>query len=94
MKKYDERERQMLIVLLNQELVRNPNHPWVLQIIQADESHLIVQNEEDCNLLFNNIDTMKFEPVWGALLNRYKSSDAWKTFIGSRPLDTRIKRQL
>ena len=94
MKKYDESERQMLIVLLNQELVRNPNHPWVLQIIQADESHLIVQNEEDCNLLFNNIDTMKFEPVWGALLNRYKSSDAWKTFIGSRPLDTRIKRQL
>lgn len=94
LKKYDERERQMLIVLLNQELVRNPNHPWVLQTIQADESHLIVQNEEDCNLLFNNIDTMKFEPVWGALLNRYKSSDAWKTFIGSKPFDTRIKQQL
>lgn len=94
MKKYDESERQMLIVLLNQELVRNPNHPWVLQTIQADESHLIVQNEEDCNLLFNNIDTMKFEPVWGALLNRYKSSDAWKTFIESKPFDTRIKQQL
>lgn len=49
MGKFDERERQMLILLLNQELIHDPNNAKVVDIIQADDSHLIVQNEEDCN---------------------------------------------
>lgn len=92
--KYDEKERQMLILLLNQELVKNSNHPKVLQTIQADESHLIVQTNEDCNLLFSNINTMELEPAWGALLHRYKSVDAWKTFVDTKPFSNQVKQQI
>ena len=84
----------MLILLLNQELVKNSNHPKVLQTIQADESHLIVQTNEDCNLLFSNINTMELEPAWGALLHRYKSVDAWKTFVDTKPFSNQVKQQI
>ena len=84
----------MLILLLNQQLVKNPNHSKVLQTIQADESHLIIQNNEDCNLLFNNINTMELEPAWGTLLNRYKSSEAWKTFVETKQFDKKVKQQI
>ena len=94
MKKFDDNERQMLILLLNQQLVKNPNHSKVLQTIQADESHLIIQNNEDCNLLFNNINTMELEPAWGTLLNRYKSSEAWKTFVETKQFDKKVKQQI
>lgn len=90
--KYDEKDRQMLILLLNQELVKNPNHSKVLQAIQADESYLIIQNEEDCNLLFNNINTMELEPAWGAVLNRYKTAEAWKKFIETNLFDDKVKK--
>ena len=94
MKKFDDNERQMLILLLNQELVKDPNHPKVLQIIQADQAHLVIQTEEDCNLLFNNINTMKFDPAWGPLFNRYKSANAWKTFVETKQFDRRVKQQI
>ena len=94
MKKFDDNERQMLILLLNQELVKDPNHPKVLQIIQADQAHLVIQTEEDCNLLFNNINTMKFDPAWGPLFNRYKSANAWKIFVETKQFDRRVKQQI
>ena len=78
MGKFDERERQMLILLLNQELIHDPNNKKVVDIIQADDSHLIVQNEEDCNFLFDNINTEDLAPTWGVILKNYRTVDAWK----------------
>lgn len=92
MKKFDDNERQMLILLLNQELVKNPNNPHVLLAIQADESHLIIQNDEDCILLFNNINTLNLDPSWGPLLKRYKTSEAWKTFVATQAFDDKVKK--
>ena len=94
MKKIDDNERQMLVLLLNQQLVRNPNDSKVLQTIQADDSQLVIQNNEDCNLLFNNINTKELDPAWGTLLNRYKSSEAWKTFVETKPFDQKVKQQI
>lgn len=62
MVKFDETERQMLILLLNQELIKDPNNKQVVQLFQADESNLVVQTEEDCNLLFDNINTLVLSP--------------------------------
>lgn len=92
MVKYDERERQMLILLLNQELVHDPNNVQVTQLIQADDSHLIVQNEEDCNFLFENINTKDLKPAWGVILKKYKTVDAWKRFVETRTFDEKVKR--
>lgn len=92
MKKFDDNERQMLISLLNQELVKNPNNPHVLQAIQADESHVIIQNDEDCSFLFNNINTLNLDPSWGLLLNRYKTSEAWKSFVATQPFNDKVKK--
>ena len=92
MGKFDERERQMLILLLNQELIHDPNNAKVVDIIQADDSHLIVQNEEDCNFLFDNINTEDLAPTWGVILKNYRTVDAWKRFVETRTFDEKVKR--
>lgn len=92
MGKFDERERQMLILLLNQELIHDPNNAKVVDIIQADDSHLIVQNEEDCNFLFENINTEDLAPKWGVILKNYRTFDAWKRFVETRTFDEKVKR--
>lgn len=92
MGKFDERERQMLILLLNQELIHDPNNTKVVDIIQADDSHLIVQNEEDCNFLFDNINTEDLAPTWGVILKNYRTVDAWKKFVETRIFDEKVKR--
>lgn len=92
MGKFDERERQMLILLLNQELIHDPNNAKVVDIIQADDSHLIVQNEEDCNFLFENINTEDLAPTWGVILKNYRTFDAWKRFVETRTFDEKVKR--
>ena len=92
MGKFDERERQMLILLLNQELIHDPNNTKVVDIIQADDSHLIVQSEEDCNFLFDNINTEDLAPTWGVILKNYRTVDAWKRFVETRIFDEKVKR--
>lgn len=90
--KFDETERQMLILLLNQELIKDPNNKQVVQLFQADESNLVVQTEEDCNLLFDNINTLVLSPSWGVILEKRKTVDAWKKFIETRTFDEKVKR--
>lgn len=92
MVKFDETERQMLILLLNQELIKDPNNKQVVQLFQADESNLVVQTEEDCNLLFDNINTVVLSPSWGVILEKRKTVDAWKKFIETRTFDEKVKR--
>ena len=92
MVKFDETERQMLILLLNQELIKNPNNDKVVQLFQADESNLVVQTEEDCNLLFDNINTVELSPSWGVILEKRKTVDAWKKFIETKTFDEKVKR--
>lgn len=92
MVKFDETERQMLILLLNQELIKDPNNKQVVQLFQADDSNLVVQTEEDCNLLFDNINTVELSPFWGVILEKRKTVDAWKKFIETRTFDEKVKR--
>lgn len=92
MVKFDETERQMLILLLNQELIKDPNNKQVVQLFQADESNLVVQTEEDCNLLFDNINTVELSPSWGVILEKRKTVDAWKKIIETRTFDEKVKR--
>lgn len=92
MVKFDETERQMLILLLNQELIKDPNNKQVVQLFQADESNLVVQTEEDCNLLFDNINTVELSPSWGVILEKRKTVDAWKKFLETRTFDEKVKR--
>lgn len=92
MVKFDETERQMLILLLNQELIKDPNNKQVVQLFQADESNLVVQTEEDCNLLFDNINTVELSPSWGVILEKRKTVDAWKKNIETRTFDEKVKR--
>lgn len=92
MVKFDETERQMLILLLNQELIKDPNNKQVVQLFQADDSNLVVQTEEDCNLLFDNINTVELSPSWGVILEKRKTVDAWKKFIETRTFDEKVKR--
>lgn len=92
MVKFDETERQMLILLLNQELIKDPNNKQVVQLFQADESNLVVQTEEDCNLLFDNINTVELSPSWGVILEKRKTVDAWKKFIETKTFDEKVKR--
>lgn len=92
MVKFDETERQMLILLLNQELIKAPNNKQVVQLFLADESNLVVQTEEDCNLLFDNINTVELSPSWGVILEKRKTVDAWKKFIETKTFDEKVKR--
>ncbi len=92
MVKFDETERQMLILLLNQELIKDPNNKQVVQLFQADDSNLVVQTEEDCNLLFDNINTVELSPSWGVILEKRKTVDAWKKFIETKTFDEKVKR--
>lgn len=92
MVKFDETERQMLILLLNQELIKDPNNKQVVQLFQADDSNLVVQTEEDCNLLFDNINTVELSPFWGVILEKRKTVDAWKKIIETRTFDEKVKR--
>lgn len=92
MVKFDETEWQMLILLLNQELIKNPNNKQVVQLFQADDSNLVVQTEEDCNLLFDNINTVELSPSWGVILEKRKTVDAWKKFIETKTFDEKVKR--
>lgn len=92
MVKFDETERQMLILLFNQELIKDPNNKQVVQLFQADESNLVVQTEEDCNLLFDNINTVELSPSWGVILEKRKTVDAWKKFIETKTFDEKVKR--
>ena len=89
---FDETERQMLILLLNQEMIKDPNNDKVVQLFQADESNLVVQTEEDCNLLFDNINTVELSPSWGVILEKRKTVDAWKKFLETRTFDEKVKR--
>lgn len=92
MVKFDETERQMLILLLNQELIKDPNNKQVVQLFQADDSNLVVQTEEDCNLLFDNINTVELSPSWGVILEKRKTVDAWKKIIETKTFDEKVKR--
>lgn len=92
MVKFDETERQMLILLLNQEMIKDPNNDKVVQLFQADESNLVVQTEEDCNLLFDNINTVELSPSWGVILEKRKTVDAWKKIIETKTFDEKVKR--
>lgn len=89
---FDETERQMLILLLNQELIKDPNNKQVVQLFLADESNLVVQTEEDCNLLFDNINTVELSPSWGVILEKRKTVDAWTKFLETRTFDEKVKR--
>lgn len=93
--KLEDEERQMVIMLLNNDFTKNPNDSKVLELLQADsEVRVLIQNESDCKSLFSHVDTLKMEPAWGVILGKLKKNDFWNHFISPLKFGEKLQKML
>lgn len=93
--KLDEEEKDMIVLLMNRDLIKNVSDTRVWNIIQADKDGAIFNAVDRVTLLFNNVLTMGIQASSKAALLRIGSfSDAHKSIVESLKLNDNVKALL
>lgn len=85
----------MLVMLLNQELIANPESEVVRRFVDVDKDNKIFQTIQDVKDLFEGVDTGKLGPEYSDFLKRKSNDAACKAYIDglnlSQPLRNAMK---
>ena len=93
--KLDEEEKDMMVLMMNRDLIKNATDIRVWNIVQADNNGVIFSSIERVNLLFNNVATMDVQASSKPALLRLSSfSDAHKSLMDSLKLNDNVKALL
>lgn len=87
-------EKDMIVLLLHQELVKDINASSVTRILDADEKGTIVNSLLLFKSLFEGIDTTKLPTSFGNFLKRMKSNNLYTDFINNMNLRDRLKNAI
>ena len=93
--KLDEEEKDMMVLLMNRDLIKNAADTRVWNIIQADKGGAIFNAIDRVNLLFNNVLTMEIQASSKPALLRIGSfSEAHKSIVETLKLNDNVKALL
>lgn len=93
--KLDEEEKDMMVLMMNRDLIKNATDIRVWNIVQADNNGVIFSSIERVNLLLNNVATMDVQASSKPALLRLSSfSDAHKSLVDSLKLNDNVKALL
>lgn len=84
----------MLVMLLNQELMANPESEVVRRFVDVDKDNKIFQTVLDVKDLFEGVDTGKLGPEYSDFLKRKSNDAACKAYIDGLNLSQPLKNAM
>lgn len=87
-------EFTMLIMLLNKELMANPENEVVRRFVDVDENNKVFETVQDVKDLFAGIDTSKLGPEYADFLKRKCEDTAFKTYIDGLNLNAQLRNAM
>lgn len=87
-------EFTMLIMLLNKELMVNPENEVVRRFVDVDENNKVFETVQDVKDLFAGIDTSKLGPEYADFLKRKCEDTACKTYIDGLNLNAQLRNAM
>lgn len=87
-------EFTMLIMLLNKELMANPENEVVRRFVDVDENNKVFETVQDVKDLFAGIDTSKLGPEYADFLKRKCEDTACKTYIDGLNLNAQLRNAM
>ena len=92
--RFTKEEFSMLIMLLNQELMANPESEVVIKFVDVDRDNKIFQTVQDVRDLLEGVDINKLGPEYSDFLKRKCSDAACKTYIDSLSLSQQLRNAM
>ncbi len=80
-KNFSRDEKDMLVVLLNQELSHNVSSEFVIRFLDADENDEVVSSLSLLKSLFEGLDTTKLTPSYSKFLKRMRGKADCKKYV-------------
>lgn len=84
----------MLILLLNQELIANPEGEVVVRFVDVDKDNKIFQTVQDVKDLLEGVDINKLGPEYADFLKKKCKDDACKAYIDSLNLSPQLRNAM
>lgn len=84
----------MLILLLNQELIANPEGEVVVRFVDVDKDNKIFQTVQDVKDLLEGVDINKLGPEYADFLKKKCKDDACKAYIDSLNLNPQLRNAM
>ena len=92
--KFTKDEFSMLVMLLNQELMANPESEVVIRFVDVDKDNKIFQTVHDVKDLFEGVDISKLGPEYSDFLKRKSNDAACKAYIDSLSLSQQLRNAM
>ena len=92
--KFTKDEFSMLVMLLNQELMANPESEVVIRFVDVDKDNKIFQTVHDVKDLFEGVDISKLGPEYSDFLKRKSNDAASKAYIDSLSLSQQLRNAM
>lgn len=87
-------EFSMLIMLLNQELIANPENEVVIMFVDVDKENKIFQTVQDLKDLFVEVETTKLGPEYADFLKRKSMDAACKSYIDGLSFNLQLRNAM
>lgn len=91
---FTKEEFSMLILLLNQELIANPEGEVVVKFVDVDKDNKIFQTVQDLKDLLEGVDIDKLGPEYADFLKKKCKDDACKAYIDSLGLSQQLRNAM
>jgi len=92
--KFTKDEFSMLVMLLNQELMANPESEVVIRFVDVDKDNKIFQTVHDVKDLFEGVDISKLGPEYSDFLKRKSNDAACKAYIDRLSLSQQLRNAM
>ncbi len=92
--RFTKEEFSMLILLLNQELMANPESELVIRFVDVDKNNKLFQTVQDVKDLFMGVDTNKLGPEYADFLMRKCNDAACKAYIDGISLSLQLRNAM
>lgn len=91
---FTKEEFGMLILLLNQELIANPEGEVVVRFVDVDKDNKIFQTVQDVKDLLEGVDIYKLGPEYADFLKKKCKDEACKAYIDSLSLSQQLRNAM
>lgn len=93
-KNFTRDEKDMMVMLLHQELAENISSGIVTRFLDADENNELVSSLSLLKLLFEGLDTSKLSPSYAQFLKRMKGKADCKKYVEEMEKSTSLKNAM
>lgn len=93
-KNFTRDEKDMMVMLLHQELAENISSGIVTRFLDADENNELVSSLSLLKLLFEGLDTSKLSPSYAQFLKRMKGKADCKKYVEEMEKGTSLKNAM